>query len=90
MANTFERREKKTSFPTSDMAALKARIAKLIGTMRRPVEFVIPYRLGNLLSLIHEKGQVLEEEYLAEGTRVKCLLDAATEERVRREMGRTG
>ena len=27
MANTFERREKKTSFPTSDMAALKARIA---------------------------------------------------------------
>ena len=69
------------------LEALKARIAKLIGTLRRPVEFVIPYRLGNLLSLIHEKGQVLEEEYLAEGTRVKCLLDAATEERVRREMG---
>ena len=27
-------------------------------------------------------GQVLEEEYLAEGTRVVCLLDAAAYQRV--------
>ena len=37
---------------------------------------------GNVLSLIQEKGQVLEEEYTAEGTRVVALLDAPLYQRV--------
>mgnify|MGYP003313610841 CR=1 FL=1 len=46
------------------------------------VELTIPYSKGNVLSLIHNKGQVMAEEYLAEGTKVDCLLDAALYARV--------
>ena len=49
---------------------------------RHHVEMVIPYDKGAVLSLIHSKGQVENEEYLAEGTKVSCLLDAALYQRV--------
>ena len=61
---------------------LKAEISRRIAAMRHRAELVVPYAKGNVLSLIHERGQVLEEEYLAEGTRVVCLLDAAAYQRV--------
>ena len=50
--------------------------------MRHEVEIIVPYHKGNVLSLIHNKGQVMEEEYLAEGTKVRCLLDSADYQRV--------
>ena len=50
--------------------------------MRHRAELVIPYEKGNVLSLIHSQGQVLGEEYEAEGTRVECLLDTALYQRV--------
>ena len=62
--------------------ALKAEISRRIAAMRHPAELTIPYAKGAVLSLIHQKGQVLSEEYLAEGTRVNCLLDAALYQRV--------
>ena len=37
---------------------------------------------GAALSLIHEKGQVLSEEYGESGTKVTCLLDSALHRRV--------
>ena len=52
--------------------------------MRHAVEIVVPYSKGNVLSLIHAKGQVTGEEYLAEGTKVSCLLDSANYQRVLR------
>lgn len=61
---------------------LKAEISRRIAAMRHEVEIVVPYQKGGVLSLIHAKGQVLEEEYLAEGTRVKCMLDSADYQRV--------
>jgi len=61
---------------------LKAEISKRIAAMRHRTELVIPYDKGNVLSLIHNKGQVMAEEYLAEGTKVDCLLDAALYARV--------
>ena len=57
--------------------ALKAEISRRIAAMRHRAELLIPYDKGSVLSLIHGKGQVLSEEYTAEGTRVVCLLDAA-------------
>ncbi len=60
---------------------LKEEISKRIAELRHPVELLIPYSKGNVLSLIHDKGQVLGEEYEAEGTRVNCLLDAASYQR---------
>ncbi len=57
------------------LETLKAEIARRIAAMRHRAELVIPYSKGNLLSMIHSSGQVLSEKYLAEGTKVDCLLD---------------
>ena len=61
---------------------LKAEISRRIAALRHRAELVIPYAKGGVLSLIHERGQVLGEEYTAEGTRVECMLDAALYQRV--------
>ena len=61
---------------------LKEEISKRIAAMRHRAELLIPYDKGNVLSLIHNKGQVINEEYLAEGTKVECLLDSALYQRV--------
>ena len=61
---------------------LKEEISKRIAAMRHRAELVIPYDKGNVLSLIHNKGQVISEDYLAEGTKVECLLDSALYQRV--------
>ena len=61
---------------------LKAEISRRIAALRHRAELVIPYDMGGVLSLIHGKGQVVEEEYTAEGTRVVALLDAALYQRV--------
>ena len=61
---------------------LKEEISKRIAAMRHQVEILVPYSKGNVLSLIHAKGQVTGEEYLAEGTKVNCLLDSANYQRV--------
>ena len=63
---------------------LKEEISKRIAALRHAVELVVPYSKGNVLSLIHSKGQVTGEEYLAEGTKVSCLLDSANYQRVLR------
>ena len=61
---------------------LKEEISRRIAAMRHRVELLIPYDKGNVLSLIHNKGQVMNEDYLAEGTKVDCLLDATLYQRV--------
>ena len=66
---------------------LKAEISRRIAAMRHRAELVIPYDKGGVLSLIHGKGQVVEEEYTAEGTRVVALLDAALYQRVMGMLG---
>ena len=61
---------------------LQMEISRRIAAMRHRVELTIPYSKGNVLSLIHSKGQVLNEEYTAEGTQVDCLVDATLYQRV--------
>ena len=39
------------------------------------VDVVIPYNRGDLVSAIHERGEVLEETYLESGTAIKALVD---------------
>ena len=64
------------------LETLKAEIARRIAAMRHRAELVIPYSKGSLLSMIHSSGQVLSEEYLAEGTKVDCLLDMALYQKI--------
>jgi len=66
---------------------LKAEISRRVAAMRHRAELVIPYDKGGVLSLIHGKGQVLEEEYTAEGTRVAALMDVALYQRVMNMLG---
>ena len=66
---------------------LKAEISRRIAALRHRAEITIPYSKGNVLSLIHDKGQVLSEEYAAEGTKVVALLDAPLYQRVMGMLG---
>ncbi len=61
---------------------LKAEISRRIAALRHRVEMVVPYDKGGVLSMIHDKGQVLSEEYTETGTKVTCMLDAALYQRV--------
>ena len=61
---------------------LKAEISRRIAALRHRAELTIPYSKGSVLSLIHDKGQVLSEEYAPEGTKVVALLDAPLYQRV--------
>jgi len=47
---------------------------------------VIPYSQGNILSLIHERGQIVSEDYGAEGTEIVCMLDGALYQKVQKMM----
>ena len=61
---------------------LRAAISRRIAKMRHKACLLVPYKDGAVLSLIHSRGQVLSEEYEAEGTRVTCLLDGALYQKV--------
>ena len=39
------------------------------------IDTVIPYTRGDLVNAVHEKGEVLEEEYRPEGTYMRALVD---------------
>lgn len=65
---------------------LKQAISDRIAEQRHRVELVIPYHRGALLSQIHAQGVVVEEEYLAEGTKVTAEMDAALYARVMKQL----
>ncbi len=65
---------------------LREEISRRISSLRHRVHMVIPYAQGNILSLIHEQGQIVSEEYGAEGTEVICMLDGPLYQRVEKMM----
>jgi GTP-binding protein HflX len=60
---------------------LTAEIGKRVQKLRAKVELIVPYDKGAALSLLHKEGQILEEEYLPEGTRVVAMLDGSLHQR---------
>jgi len=69
---------------------LRAEIAARIARLRHKARVMVPYRFGAALSLIHERGKVLAEEHLADGTEVTCLLDSALYRRVEKMLDGNG
>ena len=67
---------------------LRKAIADKVSALRKTIELVIPYDKGATLSLLHEKGQMLQQEYLPQGVRVQCQVDAALYQRVLSMVGR--
>ncbi len=61
---------------------LTAEIGKRVQKLRARVELIVPYDKGAVMSLLHTEAQILEEEYLPEGTRVVAMLDGAIHQRV--------
>ena len=50
---------------------------------REVVDCVVPYIYGALIHRIHEEGEVLLEEYLGEGERIRARVDGALAAAVR-------
>lgn len=44
---------------------------------RVEINTVIPFNRGDLVSAIHERGEILSEEYLPEGTQIHAMVDGA-------------
>ena len=54
---------------------LKDKIQENIKHKRRIVKFKIPFEEGNLISMLHQKGNVLDEKYTDEGVQIEVELD---------------
>ncbi|GAB6273841.1 MAG: GTPase HflX [Peptococcaceae bacterium] len=71
------------NIPTAAISALTGQgikallelIAQVLAAKRVCITLFIPYHKSNILSLLHQKGQVLKEEYRADGTMVKVDLE---------------
>ena len=61
-------------------AGIAELVAAIEASLPRPkveVNAVIPYSRGDLVSRIHEEGEILREEHLAEGTAIHARVDGA-------------
>jgi GTPase len=54
------------------MAALREVIEAALPRPRQDVDVLLPYGRGDLVSRVHEQGQVLAEEHTAHGTRLRA------------------
>jgi GTP-binding protein HflX len=53
---------------------LQLLIARELPRPATPVDVLLPYDRGDLVSRVHDEGEVLEEEHRPEGTRVRALV----------------
>jgi GTP-binding protein HflX len=75
-------REEPDAYPVSvhTGAGIDALIGAIEASLPRPkveVKTLIPYNRGDLVSRIHEEGEILREEHLAEGTALHARVDGA-------------
>ena len=75
-------REEPDAYPISvhTGAGIEALINAIEASLPRPkveVRTLIPYNRGDLVSRIHEEGEILREEHLAEGTSLHARVDGA-------------
>lgn len=52
-------------------------IEKKLNASRHEIELIIPYTQYEAISFIHDKGMLLSEEHLENGTKVRALIDEA-------------
>ena len=75
-------REEPDAYPISvhTGAGIEALINAIEASLPRPkveVRTLIPYNRGDLVSRIHEEGEILREEHLADGTALHARVDGA-------------
>jgi GTP-binding protein HflX len=47
------------------------------------VDVTVPYGRGDLISAIHQRGEIISEEYVPEGTSIHARVDAALAQQIR-------
>ena len=65
------------------ISELQKAIASMLPRPREVIDCVVPYIYGALTHRIHEEGEVLAEEYLGEGERIRARVDGALAAAVR-------
>ena len=61
----------------NSVETLLDKIENIVPGKKKEVSLLIPYDKGQILSQLHGGQTVIAEEYLAEGTKITCLLDAS-------------
>ncbi len=75
-------REEQNSFAFSARTGfgIETLVAAIESSLPRPrveINAVIPFSRGDLVSAIHERGEIFSEDYLPEGTSIHALVDGA-------------
>jgi GTP-binding protein HflX len=61
---------------------LRHEIGSRLAKLSHKARLTVPFNRGAVLSLIHERGQVLNEEYTPEGTVATCVIDGTLYRRI--------
>ncbi len=46
------------------------------------INAVIPFNRGDLVSAVHEQGEIISEEYLPEGTKIHAMVGGALAQKI--------
>jgi GTP-binding protein HflX len=47
------------------------------------IDVTVPYGRGDLVSAIHQRGEIISEEYISEGTAIRARVDGALAQQIR-------
>ena len=65
------------------MEGLLLAIEKSLPMLKTEIDVTVPYGRGDLISAIHERGEIISEEYVPEGTAIHARVDAALAQQIR-------
>lgn len=68
------------------MDGLLLAIEKSLPQLMIEIEGTVPYGRGDLISAIHQRGEIITEEYVPEGTAIHARVDAALAKQIREAM----
>jgi GTP-binding protein HflX len=65
------------------MDGLLLAIEKSLPKLMTEINVIVPYGRGDLISAIHQRGEIISEEYLPEGTAIRARVDGALAQQIR-------
>ena len=65
------------------MEGLLLAIEKSLPILMVEVDVIVPYGRGDLISAIHQRGEIITEEYVPEGTAIHARVDASLAQQIR-------
>ncbi|MEW6723600.1 MAG: GTPase HflX [Bacillota bacterium] len=76
-----------SAFTGQGLDTLLQEVDDLLRRRREMAEFMIPFSQSALLTMLHEHGKVLDQEFTAQGIRVRVEVDAVWASRIRARLG---